>query len=247
MALPKVDVPIHEVTLISTGKKIKYRPFLVKEQKLFLMAAESKDPKEMINTVKQVLNNCILSENVNVDELPSFDLENIFLNLRARSVGEIIDLKYNCNNVVKSDKGEDKVCNGMVKFDLNILEIEHTKNDKHDKKIEISSSIGIVMKYPNMKMFSNLGFKNTESVEVIMELIVDCIDYIYDVDKIYYAKDSTKEELMDFVDNLHQEDLIKIQNFFNTMPKISKTLNFKCGKCGHEEEIVVEGIQNFFV
>jgi hypothetical protein len=211
------------------------------------MATESKDPQEMINTVKQVLNNCILSEDVVVDELPSFDLENIFLNLRARSVGEVIDLKYNCNNVIKSDTGEDKVCNGVVKFDLNLLEIQPTKNENHDKKIQISDSVGIVMKYPNMKMFSNLNPANTESVEVIMELIVDCIDYIYDKDKIYYAKDSTKEELMDFVDNMHQEDLVKIQNFFNTMPKISKTLNFKCVKCSYEEKIVVEGIQNFFV
>jgi hypothetical protein len=246
MALPKIDVPTYETTLISSGKKVKYRPFLVKEQKLFLMASQSSDEKETIDVVKQVLNNCILSD-IDVDDLPTFDLEHLFMQLRARSVGEVVNLKYNCNNTLKDDKGEDKVCGGLVKFDLNILDIKPTIDPEHINKIEITDKLGIVMKYPTLGMVKNFDNLQSESIDTIMEVIVSCIDFIYDTDQMYYAKDSTKEELMEFVDNLQQDDLEKIQKFFTTMPKISKPLDFKCGKCGYEEKIVVEGIQNFFV
>jgi hypothetical protein len=246
MALPKIDVPTYETTLISSGKKVKYRPFLVKEQKLFLMASQSNDEKETINVVKQVLNNCIISD-IDVEDLPTFDLEHLFMQLRARSVGEVVNLKYNCNNIVKDDKGEDKPCGGLVKFDLNILDIKPTIDKDHDSKIQITEKLGIVMKYPTLKMVGNFDNLQNESIDSIMEIIVSCIDFIYDDDQMYYAKDSTKEELLEFVDNLQQDDLEKIQKFFTTMPKISKPLDFKCGKCGYEEKIVVEGIQNFFV
>ena len=246
MALPKIDVPTYETTLISSGKKVKYRPFLVKEQKLFLMASQASDEKETIDVVKQVLNNCIISD-IDVDDLPTFDLEHLFMQLRARSVGEVVNLKYNCNNTVKDDKGEDKVCGGLVKFDLNILDIKPIIDPEHNNKIEISDKLGIVMKYPTLGMVKNFDNLQSESIDTIMDVIVSCIDFIYDADQMYYAKDSTKEELMEFVDNLQQDDLEKIQKFFTTMPKISKPLDFKCGKCGYEEKIVVEGIQNFFV
>jgi hypothetical protein len=246
MALPKIDVPTYETTLISSGKKVKYRPFLVKEQKLFLMAAQSDDEKETVDVVKQVLNNCIITD-IDIESLPTFDLEYLFMKLRARSVGEVVNLKYNCNNTVKDDKGEDKVCGGLVKFDLNLLEIEPTRNEEHNNKIEITDKLGIVMKYPTLGMVKNFDNLQNESIDTIIEIIVGCIDFIYDADQMYYAKDSTKEELMEFVDNLQQDDLEKIQKFFTTMPKISKPLDFKCGKCGYEEKIVVEGIQNFFV
>jgi len=244
--LPKIDTPIYEVKLISTGKVVQFRPFLVKEQKLFLMASQSTDEKETIDVVKQVLNNCILSD-INVDDLPTFDLEHLFMQLRARSVGEVVNLKYNCNNTLKDDKGEDKVCGGLVKFDLNILDIKPTIDPDHNSKIEITDKLGIVMKYPTLGMVKNFDNLQSESIDTIMDVIVSCIDFIYDDEQMYYAKDSTKEELMEFVDNLQQDDLEKIQKFFTTMPKISKPLDFKCGKCGYEEKIVVEGIQNFFV
>ena len=246
MALPKIDVPVYETTLISSGKKVKFRPFLVKEQKLFLMAAQSDDEKETVDVVKQVLNNCIITD-IDIESLPTFDLEYLFMKLRARSVGEVVNLKYNCNNTVKDDKGEDKVCGGLVKFDLNLLEIEPTRNEEHNNKIEITDKLGIVMKYPTLGMVKSFYNLQSESIDTIMDVIVSCIDFIYDADQMYYAKDSTKEELMEFVDNLQQDDLEKIQKFFTTMPKISKPLDFKCGKCGYEEKIVVEGIQNFFV
>jgi len=246
MALPKIDVPTYETKLISSGKIVKYRPFLVKEQKLFLMAAQSTDEKETVDVVKQVLNNCILSE-IDVDDLPTFDLEHLFMQLRARSVGEVVNLKYNCNNIVKDDKDEEKVCGSLVKFDLNILDIKPTIDEKHSSKIEISDKLGIMMKYPTLSLINGVTNLKDEDIDTVLNVIVSCIDYIYDEEQMYYAKDSTKEELLEFIENLQQEDMEKIQLFFSTMPKITKTLDFKCKKCGYEEEVTVQGIQNFFV
>jgi hypothetical protein len=201
---------------------------------------------EPCDHVKQVLNNCIITD-IDVDDLPTFDLEYLFMQLRARSVGEVVNLKYNCNNTLKDDKGEDKVCGGLVKFDLKLLEIEPIQNEEHSNKIVISDKLGVVMKYPTLKMIGDTKALQDESIESIMDIIIKCIDYIYDADQMYYAKDSTQEELMEFLESMQQDDLEKIQKFFTTMPKISKPLDFKCGKCGYEEKIVVEGIQNFFV
>ena len=246
MALPKIDVPTYETKLISNGKTVKYRPFLVKEQKLFLMAAQSTDEKETVDVVKQVLNNCILSD-IDVDDLPTFDLEHLFMQLRARSVGEVVNLKYNCNNTVKDDKDEEKVCGSLVKFDLNILDIKPIIDEKHSSKIEINDKLGIMMKYPTLSLIKDAGNLANEDVDTVLNVIVSCIDYIYDADQMYYAKDSTKEELLEFIEGMEQEDMEKIQLFFTTMPKIAKELDFKCKKCGYEETITVQGIQNFFV
>lgn len=243
MALPKIDTPTYETKLISTGKTVKYRPFLVKEQKLFLMASQSEDAKEVVNTIKQVLNNCILTNSVKIDELPVFDLEHLFLQIRARSVGEVVNLRYNCNNDVLDENKETKKCGGLVKVDLNLLEITPTKTPNHSNKIELSPKLGIVMKYPNFDIVQKL---NIQSEADLLDLVISCIDYIYDEEQIYYANKTSKEELEEFIENLQQSDLEKIQTFFQTMPKLSKKFDFKCPKCGYSEEINVEGIQNFF-
>jgi hypothetical protein len=246
MALPKIDVPVYETTLISSGKKVKFRPFLVKEQKLFMMATESNDIKESVNVIKQVLNNCILTD-IDVNSLPTFDIEHLFMQLRARSVGELINLRYNCNNVLTDEAGKTKQCGGLVKFDLNVLDIKPTIVKEHSTKIEITPKLGIVMKYPSFDNMTLDDGDGTSQMEKTIEMITGCIDYIYDEDQIYYSKDSSKEELTEFVENLQQEDVEKIQKFFSTMPKMVKDLEFKCPKCGYEEKIKVEGIQNFFV
>jgi hypothetical protein len=243
MALPKIDTPTYETKLISTGKTVKYRPFLVKEQKLFLMASQSEDAKEVVNTIKQVLNNCILTNAVKVDELPVFDLEHLFLQIRARSVGEVVNLRYTCNNDVLDENKETKKCGGLVKVDLNLLEITPTKTPNHSNKIELSPKLGIVMKYPNFDIVQKL---NIQSEADLLDLVISCIDYIYDEEQLYYANKTSKEELEEFIENLQQSDLEKIQTFFQTMPKLSKKFDFKCPKCGYSEEINVEGIQNFF-
>jgi hypothetical protein len=243
MKLPKLDVPIYETKLVSNDKVVKFRPFLIKEQKLFLMASQSDDPVEIVNSIKQVLRNCIISDDVDIDELSSFDLEYLFLNLRAKSVGELVDLSYSCNNTVKNDKGDDVRCGGLVKFQVNLLEIQPTIQSGHSTKIEINDKLGVVMKYPTFSILSKL--ENVDNVGPV-ELILACVDYIYDSENIYYAKDFSKEELTEFFDSMQQSDFAKVENFFKTMPRITKTLNFKCGKCGHEEDITLEGVQSFF-
>jgi hypothetical protein len=241
--LPKIDVPIYEIKLPSTGESIKFRPFTVKEEKLFLMAYESEDVKYSVDTIIQVLNNCVVSD-IDIKDLPTFDIEYLFLNLRARSIGEIVKLKYRCNNDVGTEK-EPQKCNSSVEIELNVLEVEPSKNPNHTNKIQLSEELGIVMKYPKMGLIKD----NTEvdDFNVVLDLIISCIDYIYDKDNLYYAKDSTKEELTEFLDSLQSKDLEKIKDFFDTMPKLKKNMDFSCKKCGYTENIELEGLQSFFV
>jgi hypothetical protein len=242
--LPKLDVPIYTINLISTGKPVRFRPFLVKEQKLFLMAAESTDGNEMVGVIRQVLRNCVLDE-MDVDSLPTFDLEYLFMNLRARSVEEIVDLRYKCNNTLKDENGEDKKCSGVVEFKLNLLEVEPTKNPNHKNKIQLTENLGIAFKYPTFEMIQK--YEKMNENEVMLKILVDCIDYVYDKESVYYAKDTTREEMEEFIDNLQQKDLEKFKDFFDTMPEIKKDVHFKCPKCSYEEDIAIKGMQNFFV
>lgn len=242
--LPKLDVPIYTVNLISTGKPIRFRPFLVKEQKLFLMAAESTDGNEMVGVIRQVLRNCVLDE-MDIDSLPTFDLEYLFMNLRARSVEEIVDLRYKCNNTTKDEAGEEKKCSGVVEFKLNPLEVEPTKNPNHKNKIQLTENLGIAFKYPTFEMIQK--YEKMNENEVMLKILVDCIDYVYDKESVYYAKDSSREEMEEFIDNLQQKDLEKFKDFFDTMPEIKKDVHFKCPKCAYEEDIAIKGMQNFFV
>jgi hypothetical protein len=242
--LPKIDVPIYDLKLLSTGKKIRFRPFTVKEEKLFLMAAEAGDLKSVTDTVKQVINNCVLDD-IDIDELPLFDIEQIFLQLRSKSIGEVVNLKYRCNNIIKDDSEEEKKCNTVVEIDVNINDIipEFENTDKN--RIEITENLGVVMKYPNFKVFELLDVE--DGTQSILNTIVSCIDYIYDKETLYYAKDSTKEELSEFVESLQTKDLQKFKEFFDTTPKLRKNINFKCSKCNYEEDVLVEGIESFFV
>lgn len=243
--LPKIDVPIYNVKLLSTGKSLRFRPFTVKEEKLFLMANEGEDLTTVVDTIKQILNNCILDE-FDIDSLPLFDIEHLFLNIRARSIGEVVNLKYKCNNdVLDEETKEEKKCNNVVQIDLNVLDIHPEKQEGHTTKIEITEKLGIIMKYPNFETLKK--FKDVSEADSIIKMAVNCIDYVYDADKIYYAKDSQEEDLIEFIESMQSKDLEKIKTFFDTMPKVKKDVDFKCNKCGHEEKIEVEGIQNFFV
>lgn len=241
--LPKIDTPVHETKLISNKKTIKFRPFLVKEQKIFLMASESDEMSDTINAIKQVLNNCILTEGIDVDDLPIFDLEYLFIQLRIHSVGNISTLQYRCNNKMKTEEGVETPCNAIVDVEIDLQKIKPTLNKKHTNKILLTENLGICFKYPNFSILSSID--SASEIEML-DIIVKCIDYIYDKDEIYYAKDNTLEELTEFIDNLQQEDLNKIKEFFNTMPKIKTEALFHCKKCGYKETMEIEGIQNFF-
>lgn len=242
--LPKIDVPVHNLTLPLTKKSIKFRPFLVKEEKILLMAMESGEEDTVLTAIKQIINNCCIDE-LNIDTLPVTDLEFLFLNLRARSIGEVVELQYKCNNKVKTESGEEKDCGGLVKFDLNLLTIKPESEPNHTNRIELTEKMGIVMKYPNMKIVQSSDGKN--ATDRIMKVLINCVDYIYDAETVYYRKDIDDKELVEFLENLNRDQFAKIQNFFDTMPKIKTNLDFKCVKCGYQEKVLVEGIQNFFV
>lgn len=247
--LPKIDVPIYELKLISCKEPIKFRPFLVKEQKLLLMAqeaaqSETEDEKDTIlNTVKQVINNCVLSD-INVNELPMFDIEYLFLNLRARSMGENIKLSFRCVNEIENENKDKVKCNNVVEIDMNILNVHPKIPENHSNKIVINEKLGLLMKYPTLQTLSKIDMDEQDS---ILELIISCIDSIYDEETIYYTKDVEKKELEEFVDSLPTKVIENIKEFFDSTPKIKEDVNFKCGKCQHEEIIPIEGLDSFFV
>lgn len=243
MALPKIDSPIFSAKLISTGKEVKFRPFTVKEEKLFLIAYQANDVKNITDTIVQILNNCILDD-IDIKSLPIFDIEFLFLNIRARSVGEVVNLAYRCNNTVVDENGEEKRCGNKVEIDIDILDVKPEVNESHTNKIELNDKLGIMMKYPTLEMVDTFNLE--DEIDTIIEMIVSCIDFIYDEDNVYYAKDSTKEELLEFIDSLSTKDLEKIKQFFATLPKLKKKVDFKCNKCGYEEEMELEGLQSFF-
>lgn len=244
--LPKIDVPIYELKLPLSKKKIKFRPFLVKEEKILLMAMESDEQDAILLAIKQIINNCMVSK-INIDDLPILDFEYLFMHLRARSVGELIDLQYKCNNDVDEKEGEKIKCNNLVKLSFNALEVEPDLKNINER-IELTSNLGVVMKYPTFKGIEKLNRENApaSAAEIVARTVINSIDYIYDKETLYHAKDVSEEELIDFVDSLTREQFLKIQEFFDNLPKLKKELNFVCSKCKYEEQIVVEGIQSFF-
>lgn len=245
MALPKIDLPIYETKLISNGKTVKYRPFTVKEEKLFLMAKESEELEATFNSIKQVLNNCVVSD-LDVEQLPVFDIEHLFLKIRSVSVGEIVKLQYTCNNTLPLEEGQEepKRCGNVVEIDFDISSVA-VENTIKDTKIEITENMGVVMKYPTFDILRKIG-DDDNVTDAIMDMTINCIEYIYDDESVYYTTEYSKEELIDFIESLQTKDLEKIRDFFTMMPKLKKNVNFKCDKCGYEEEIEVEGLQNFF-
>jgi hypothetical protein len=241
--LPKIDTPIYEVKLISSGKLVQFRPFLVKEQKLFLMNTENDDIESTIKVIRQVLKNCVLSD-INIDDLPVFDLEYLFMHLRARSVSELVDLKYRCNNTVKNDKDEETDCGHINSVSFNVLEIKPTLTEGHTTKFQLNDKVGIIMKYPTFEVMQKAIGK--EENQVILDLIYSSIDQVYDENTIYHMKDNSKEEVIEFIDNMQQKDLENIRKFFDTMPKLKKEIEYNCKKCGYKENITLEGVQSFF-
>ena len=246
--LPKIDVPIYELELPLSKKRVKFRPFLVKEEKILMMAMESDTDDSTMLAIKQIITNCCLSDNVDIETLPITDLEYFFLNLRARSVGEIVDLQYKCNNKVKDEEsGEEKDCGNVVKLEVNVLDIKPEISENHTTKIPLSPNMGIVMRYPSFKMVEDNAKLEGGEIEKLMSILLNCIESVYTEDSIFYTKDISKEELSEFVENLTRDQFAKVQEFFDTMPKIKKQLDFTCKKCGYHETINVEGLQSFFV
>jgi hypothetical protein len=238
MPLPKIQHPIHEVYLKSLDKKIRYRPFLVKEEKLLLMAKESDDLKEITSTIKQIINNCCLDE-IDVDNLPTFDVEMFFLNLRINSVGESAQMVYTCNNVV-----EDKPCEHKTEFDLLLKNIKYFETEGHSNIVKLTENIGVKFNYPSITIPESA--LNDKFEDGGYEVIAEYLDYIYDEDQIYEKKMVSKEELMAFFDNLTIDQVQNIKQFFLTSPRVILEQELPCSKCGFVHNVNVEGILSFF-
>ena len=236
MALPKIGYPTYELELPSSGKTVKYRPFLVKEEKVLLLALEAEDEKQVTSAVKDLLKNCVISR-IKVDQLPSFDLEYLFLKIRAASIGEIINLTVTCLDDNKTE----------VEATINIIQIEVFKPEGHDTKIMFDEKTGIVMKYPSMKQFVEREFLQKDmKTEDVYDFIAESIDQIFDDEEVYDSSTTTKKEFRTFVDSLTTKQFEKIQKFYETSPKLSHTFKVTNPKTGKESEYTIEGLQSFF-
>ncbi len=236
MALPKIGYPTYELELPSTGKTIKYRPFLVKEEKVLLMALEGKDEKHIISAVKDLLKNCVISR-IKVESLPSFDLEYLFLKIRAASIGEEITIQVTCLDDNKT----------QVEAKININEVEVFKPEGHDKKIMFDDKTGLIMKYPSMKQFVEREFLQKDmKTEEVYDFIADSIDQIFDEEQVYDKTTTTKKEFRTFVDGLTTKQFEKIQKFYETCPKLSHTVKVVNPNTGKESDYTIEGLQSFF-
>jgi len=237
MALPKPPVPTYELEVPSTGKTIKYRPFLVKEEKILLMAMESEDEKQIKDAVVNIIKECILTRGVKVDELASFDIEYLFLNIRAKSVGEDIQMKITCQ-----DDNETQ-----VDYVLNINDVKVVKEDEHSNKIMLDDNTGLVMKYPGMDQFirTQIMLQNLNAEEVF-DIIIDSVHQIISGDDVYETKTSSKKEVEEWIGALTSKQFEKVKDFFLTMPKLSHTFKVKNPNTGVESDYTIEGLVNFF-
>jgi hypothetical protein len=241
MPLPKISTPTYELVLPSTGKTIKYRPFLVKEEKILILALESQSTKEITNAIKQVLKDCIVTKGIKVEALPTFDIEYIFLNVRGKSVGESLDLIITCG-----DDGETQV---PVTVFIDQIKVE--EDPEHKRDIQLDTDLVLRMKYPSLDQFikTNFDFSSEQSssnIERSFDIIASCIDIIFNAEESWSAADSTKKELTDWIETLTPNQFKEIEKFFDTMPRLSHTVKVINPKTKVESEVVLEGLTSFF-
>ena len=236
MALPRLDVPTYELTIPSTDDKIKYRPFLVKEEKILLIAMESGETKAMLQAVKDIVDECTFNQ-LNLGNMPMFDIEYIFLNIRAKSVGEISKLKVLCQDDMKT----------YANVEIDLSEIQVQVSDDHTNKIELTDEMGVIMKYPTIDSFNvnNIADITTDNM---LEVIAACIAQIYDKkgEEVYDSKDSTQKELIEFVEQLNTKQFQDMQKFFDTMPALKHTITVKNPKTKKESKVTLTGLSDFF-
>jgi hypothetical protein len=237
MPLPKIATPTHELELPSTRKTIKYRPFLVKEEKILIIAMESEDQKQISNAVKTVIGNCILTRGVKVDDLSTFDIEYLFLNIRGKSVGESVDVLITCPDDNKT----------QVPISIDLDEIKVITKPEHSRDIKLDDSLILRMKYPSLNEFVKNNFNgNDVGIDETFDLISSCIEQVYTEEESWSASDCTKKELLEFLERLSSKQFKEIEKFFETMPKLSHTIKVKNPNSGVESEIVLEGLTSFF-
>ena len=239
MPLPKIATPTYELELPSTGQSIQYRPFLVKEEKVLVIALESEDNKQITTAIKAVLKSCILTKGVKVESLPTFDIEFLFLNIRGKSVGEELEV-----NVICPDDGET-----TVSVTISLDEIEVQKDENHSNKIKIDDSIMMELKYPSLDQFikNNFDFNDKNAMDQSFDLIASCIDKVYTEDEVWATADCTKKEVKEFLESMNSQQFKEIEAFFETMPKLSHTIKVTNPNTKVESDVVLEGLASFFV
>ena len=239
MPLPKISTPTYELVLPSSGKKIKYRRFLVREEKILILALETQDVKQITNALKTTLKECIVTRGVKVDDLPTFDIEYIFLNVRGKSVGEALDLIVTCPDDEET----------TVPMKIYIDEIEIKKDKKHKQEIPLDAKLTLKMKYPSLDQFIKQNFDPSDessTVQQSFDAVASCIEMVYDQEEVWAAADCTKKELTEWVEGLNTQQYKQIETFFDTMPKLSYTMKVKNPKTKVESEVVLEGLASFF-
>ena len=238
MPLPRISTPTYELELPSTEQSINYRPFLVKEEKLLVIALESEDTKQITTAIKTVIKNCILTKDIKVENLPTFDIEFLFLNIRGKSVGEQVDV-----NIICPDDNETNV---SVSIDLDDIKV--LKNEDHTNKIKVDPTIMMEMKYPSLEQFikNNFDFNNQNAMDQSFDLIASCIDKIYTEDEVWSTSDVTKKEVTEFLESMNSSQFKDIEKFFETMPKLSHKIQIKNPKTQVGSEVVLEGLASFF-
>lgn len=238
MPLPKISTPTYELELPSTGETIKYRPFLVREEKLLVIALESEDTKQITNAIKTVIKSCIETKNIKVESLPTFDIEYLFLNIRGKSVGEEIEVGIICPD------DEDT----SVPVKINIDDIKVVKDPEHSRQIKVDDKISMEMRYPSLEQFIKSNFDSSagDTMEKSFELVADCIDKIFTEDEVWTSSDVTKKELIDFMDQMNSSQFKEVEKFFDTMPKLSHKVKVKNPNTKVESEVTLEGLSSFF-
>ena len=238
MPLPKIATPTYELELPSTGDIVTYRPFLVKEEKVLVIALESEDNKQITNAIKAVLKSCVLTKGIKVEKLPTFDIEYLFLNIRGKSVGEELDVNVICPDDEKT----------TVQVSIDLDDIQVVKNDEHDNKIKLDNNLMMELKYPSLDQFikNNFEFDEKNAMAQSFELIAQCIDKIYTEEEVWASADCTKKEMNEFLESMNSTQFKEIEKFFETMPKLSHTIKVTNPKTKVESEVVLEGLASFF-
>ncbi len=238
MPLPKIATPTYELKLPSSGKTIQYRPFLVKEEKLLVLALESEDTKQITTAIKTVIKACIKTRGIKVEALPTFDIEFLFLNIRGKSVGEDLDVNIICPDDEKT----------QVKVNINLDDIQCQHTEGHTNKIELEGGLVMEMKYPSLDQFikSNFDMKETNQMEQSFDLIASCIDKVYSAEEVWATEDCTKKELNEFLESMNSAQFKDIEKFFETMPKLSHEIKITNPETGVESDVTLEGLAAFF-
>ena len=238
MPLPKIATPTYELELPSTEQTVRYRPFLVKEEKLLVLALETEDTKQITNAIKSVLKSCVLTKGVKVETLPTFDIEYLFLNIRGKSVGEELEVKVICPDDEKTE----------VPITIDLDEVKVQKSEGHNNQLKLDDTLMMEMRYPSLDQFikNNFDFKDENQMEQSFDLIGSCIDKIYNEDEVWATADCTKKEVKEFLESMNSSQFKDIEKFFETMPKLSHTIKVKNPKTKVESEVVLEGLASFF-